>query len=184
MIDRDGFRPNIGIVLLNSRNEVFWAQRVRDHAWQFPQGGIDYGESPVQAMYRELHEETGLLPQHVEVLGRTRNWLRYEVPDELIRRRGRGPGRFRGQKQIWFLLRLVGHDGDICLGATDHAEFEAWRWKNYWVPVDAIIEFKREVYRCALAELSRFLRRANDGAGRSSTHSGYVSEQSRRSGMS
>lgn len=159
MVDRDGFRPNIGIVIVNSRNQVFWAQRVRDHAWQFPQGGIDFGESPVQAMYRELREETGLLPEHVAVLGRTRNWLRYEVPDRFIKRRGAGHrGHFRGQKQIWFLLRLVGPERDICLCATDHAEFEAWSWKNYWMPVDAIVEFKREVYRCALAELSRFLR--------------------------
>lgn len=158
MLDREGFRPNIGIVLLNSRNQVFWAQRVRDHAWQFPQGGIDYGETPVQAMYRELREETGLLPEHVAVLGRTRDWLRYEVPDKYIKVHGH----FRGQKQIWFLLRLVGHDGDISLSVTDHAEFDGWRWNDYWVPLDAVIEFKRDVYYSALTELSRFLRRASD----------------------
>ena len=80
MLDRDGYRPNVGIILCNGRNEVFWGKRVKEHSWQFPQGGIKLGETPVQAMYRELREEVGLLPTHVKILGRTRNWLRYEVP--------------------------------------------------------------------------------------------------------
>jgi len=100
MLDREGFRPNVGIILLNAHNEVFWGKRLREHSWQFPQGGIKYGETPVQAMYRELHEETGLLPEHVKVIGRTRDWLRYEVPDKFIKREVRG--HYRGQKQIWF----------------------------------------------------------------------------------
>ncbi|MDR5780359.1 RNA pyrophosphohydrolase [Caballeronia sp. LZ065] len=159
MLDREGFRPNVGIILLNAHNEVFWGKRLREHSWQFPQGGIKYGETPVQAMYRELHEETGLLPEHVKVMGRTRDWLRYEVPDKFIKREVRG--HYRGQKQIWFLLRMVGRDCDICLRATDHPEFDAWRWNEYWVPLDAVIEFKRDVYQLALNELSRFLRRTN-----------------------
>jgi putative (di)nucleoside polyphosphate hydrolase len=106
MLDREGFRPNVGIILLNAHNEVFWGKRLREHSWQFPQGGIKYGETPVQAMFRELHEETGLLPEHVKVIGRTRDWLRYEVPDKFIKREVRG--HYRGQKQIWFLLRMVG----------------------------------------------------------------------------
>ncbi|QKM49272.1 RNA pyrophosphohydrolase [Burkholderia glumae] len=111
----------------------------------------------MQAMFRELHEETGLLPEHVKIIGRTRDWLRYEVPDKFIKREVRG--HYRGQKQIWFLLRMVGRDCDICLRATDHPEFDAWRWNEYWVPLDAVIEFKRDVYQLALTELSRFLRR-------------------------
>ncbi|MCY0388914.1 RNA pyrophosphohydrolase [Robbsia sp. Bb-Pol-6] len=158
MLDREGFRPNVGIVLLNARNEVFWGKRLREHSWQFPQGGIKFGETPVQAMYRELHEEVGLKPEHVKVIGRTRDWLRYEVPDRFIRREIRG--HYRGQKQIWFLLRMVGRDCDICLRATTHPEFDAWRWNSYWVPLDAVIEFKRDVYHLALTELSRFVRRA------------------------
>lgn len=158
MLDREGFRPNVGIVLLNARNEVFWGKRLREHSWQFPQGGIKFGETPVQAMYRELHEEVGLKPEHVKVIGRTRDWLRYEVPDRFIRREIRG--HYRGQKQIWFLLRMVGRDCDICLRATNHPEFDAWRWNSYWVPLDAVIEFKRDVYQLALTELSRFVRRA------------------------
>lgn len=157
MVDREGFRPNVGIVLVNARNDVFLGQRVRDHKWQFPQGGIDRGETPVEAMYRELYEEIGLLPTHVKIIGRTRDWLRYEVPESFLRRGDRG--NFRGQKQIWFLLRMVGSDGDICLRNTDHAEFDGWSWRKYWSPVDCVVEFKREVYMAALTELSRFLRR-------------------------
>ena len=98
MLDREGFRPNVGIILLNSRNQVFWGKRLRTHSWQFPQGGIKYGESPEQAMYRELHEEVGLRPEHVQILARTRDWMRYEVPDHFIRKDARG--HYRGQKQI------------------------------------------------------------------------------------
>ena len=155
MLDRDGFRPNVGIILLNQRSQVFWGKRIRTHSWQFPQGGIDRGENPEQAMLRELHEEVGLLPQHVQVLARTRDWLRYEVPDRFIRRDARG--HYKGQKQIWFLLQLVGHDWDLNLRATDHPEFDAWRWNDYWVPLDVVVEFKRGVYEMALTELARFV---------------------------
>ncbi|MBC7547449.1 MAG: RNA pyrophosphohydrolase [Polaromonas sp.] len=157
MLDRDGFRPNVGIILLNQRSQVFWGKRIRTHSWQFPQGGIDRGENPEQAMFRELHEEVGLFPQHVQVLARTRDWLRYEVPDRFIRRDARG--HYKGQKQIWFLLQLVGHDWDLNLRATDHPEFDAWRWNDYWVPLDVVVEFKRGVYEMALTELSRFVPR-------------------------
>lgn len=155
MIDKDGYRPNVGIVLCNARNEVFWGKRVRQDSWQFPQGGIKPGESPEEAMYRELREEVGLMPEHVRILGRTRNWLRYEVPKEWVRKDWRS--HYRGQKQIWFLLRLTGRDCDVCLRATDHPEFDAWRWSAYWEPVSSVVEFKREVYRSALEELERYL---------------------------
>jgi putative (di)nucleoside polyphosphate hydrolase len=147
MIDRDGYRPNVGIILCNPKNEVFWGKRVKEHSWQFPQGGIKQGETPEQAMYRELEEEVGLLPNHVRILGRTRNWLRYNVPTHWVRREWRG--NYRGQKQIWYLLRLR---------ASARPEFDAWRWHEYWVPLDSVIEFKREVYRLALNELAAHLR--------------------------
>ena len=159
MLDREGFRPNVGIILLNSRNQVFWGKRLRTHSWQFPQGGIKYGESPEQAMFRELHEEVGLRPEHVRILARTRDWLRYEVPENFIRKDARG--HYKGQKQIWFLLRLVGRDCDLDLRATDHPEFDAWRWNDYWVPLELVIEFKRDVYQMALSELARYLPRVN-----------------------
>jgi putative (di)nucleoside polyphosphate hydrolase len=160
MLDRDGFRPNVGIILLNQKNQVFWGKRIRTHSWQFPQGGIDRGENPEQAMFRELHEEVGLQPDHVRIVARTRDWLRYEVPDRFIRRESRG--HYRGQKQIWFLLQLVGFDTDLNLRATDHPEFDAWRWNDYWVPLDVVVEFKRGVYEMALTELSRFLPRHDE----------------------
>ncbi|QWD60323.1 RNA pyrophosphohydrolase [Polynucleobacter sp. MWH-UH35A] len=162
MLDREGYRPNVGIVLLNSRNEVFWGKRVGQHSWQFPQGGIQHGESPEQAMYRELQEEVGLLPEHVQIIGRTRDWLRYDVPEEYLRRQNSTRvhrAAYRGQKQIWFLLRLVGLDSDIQLRASEHPEFDAWRWVPFWIQLDAVIGFKREVYQLALSELARFLSR-------------------------
>jgi putative (di)nucleoside polyphosphate hydrolase len=155
MLDREGFRPNVGIILCNAKNEVFWGKRIREHSWQFPQGGIKRGETPEEAMYRELHEEVGLHPEHVRILGRTKGWLRYEVPNQWIKREWRGS--YKGQKQIWFLLRLVGRDSDVSLRATPKPEFDAWRWNDYWVPLDAVIEFKRGVYQQALNELVRFL---------------------------
>ena len=162
MLDREGYRPNVGIVLHNSRNEVFWGKRVGQHSWQFPQGGIQHGESPEQAMYRELHEEVGLLPEHVQIIGRTRDWLRYDVPEEYLRRQNSTRvhrAAYRGQKQIWFLLRLVGLDSDIQLRASEHPEFDAWRWVPFWIQLDAVIGFKREVYQLALSELARYLSR-------------------------
>jgi putative (di)nucleoside polyphosphate hydrolase len=156
MLDREGYRPNVGIILVNTNNEVWWGKRIREQSWQFPQGGIKHGETPEQAMYRELREETGLLREHVEIIGRTQNWLRYDVPQHFIRREIRG--HYRGQKQIWFLLRMLGRDSDVDLrGIAETPEFDAWRWHPYWVPLDAVIEFKRHVYLQALQELSRFL---------------------------
>lgn len=152
MIDRDGYRPNVGIIICNAHNKVFWGKRIGEHSWQFPQGGIKRGESPEQAMYRELREEVGLRPEHVCILGRTRDWLRYVVPAKLVRHESRGT--YLGQKQIWYLLRLIGRDSDVSLRASGHPEFDAWRWSDYWVPLESVIEFKREVYRQALHELA------------------------------
>jgi putative (di)nucleoside polyphosphate hydrolase len=166
VLDKEGYRPNVGIILANQRNEVFWGKRVSQHAWQFPQGGIKPGETPLQAMYRELEEEIGLLRAHVRILGRTREWLRYEVPERWARRQrelkdanpgGRQGAAYRGQKQIWYLLRMVGRDCDVKLRASGHPEFDAWRWHEYWVPLETVIDFKREVYRQALIELHRYL---------------------------
>ena len=157
MIDRNGYRSNVGIILLNSKNEVFWGKRIKQDSWQFPQGGIKAGESPEQAMYRELTEEVGLFPRHVQIIGRTRDWLRYDVPDQWIKRDWRG--NYRGQKQIWYLLRLVGRDCDVSLRASVRPEFDAWRWNHYWVELESVVEFKRQVYRQALTELARLISR-------------------------
>ncbi|MGA0882292.1 MAG: RNA pyrophosphohydrolase, partial [Burkholderiaceae bacterium] len=106
MLDEHGYRPNVGIILVNEINQVFWGKRIREQAWQFPQGGIQDGEEPEAAMYRELFEETGLRPEHVRLLARTQDWLHYDVPTRWVRREWRGL--YRGQKQIWYLLRMLG----------------------------------------------------------------------------
>ncbi|NDH80283.1 MAG: RNA pyrophosphohydrolase, partial [Burkholderiaceae bacterium] len=149
---------------LNARNEVFWGKRIGQHSWQFPQGGIAHGESPEEAMYRELHEEVGLFPHHVEIIGRTRDWIRYDVPEEFLRRQINHRHQrvaYKGQKQIWFLLRMLGQDHEIQLRATGHPEFDAWRWHPYWIELDTVIDFKREVYQLALSELARFIATTN-----------------------
>ena len=131
---------------------MLWAQRVRQSGWQFPQGGIHKGESPEQALYRELHEEVGLSRGDVDVLGSTRSWLRYRLPARLIR-----PGDGRkciGQKQKWFLLQLRCGENSICVDHTPSPEFDQWRWVSYWYPLGQVVSFKREVYRRALKELS------------------------------
>lgn len=152
VIDSDGFRPNVGIIVCNARGEVLWAKRVRQDAWQFPQGGILREESPEQAVVRELFEELGLLAEHVDILGCTSGWLRYRLPSCYVRR---GRGRICiGQKQKWFLLRLKGPETAIRFDASPQPEFEDWRWVSWWTPLDEVVEFKREVYRGALNQLA------------------------------
>jgi putative (di)nucleoside polyphosphate hydrolase len=155
MIDEQGYRPNVGIILCNCHNQVLWARRCGQDGWQFPQGGIRLKEPVEAAMYRELREEVGLVPSHIEVLGRTHDWLHYDIPDDYRRRNPKSS--FRGQKQIWFLLRLLGRDEDVRLDACERPEFDDWRWIEYWSAVEHIISFKREVYRRALIELEPFL---------------------------
>lgn len=152
MIDRQGYRPNVGIILCNDVGEVFWARRAGEDSWQFPQGGIRANETPDQALFRELAEEVGLSPEHVEVIGRTENWLRYRIPRRYLRHNGRRP-RCIGQKQLWYLLKLVGQEQQVCLDSTEKPEFDCWRWINYWETVDLVVPFKRIVYRKALEQL-------------------------------
>jgi putative (di)nucleoside polyphosphate hydrolase len=155
MIDEHGYRPNVGIILCNGANQVFWARRCGQDGWQFPQGGVRQQEALEAAMFRELQEEVGLYPSHVEILGRTRDWLHYDIPED-FRRRTPTTG-FRGQKQIWFLLRLTGRDEDVCLDACEKPEFDEWRWIEYWGALEQIISFKRPVYQQALTELEPLL---------------------------
>jgi putative (di)nucleoside polyphosphate hydrolase len=164
MIDEQGYRPNVGIILCNGEGRVFWARRCGQSGWQFPQGGIKPHETPEQALYRELHEEVGLNPEHVHMLGRTRDWLRYDIPAQF--RRSTRSSLFRGQKQIWFLLRFVAGEEQVRLNACEKPEFDRWRWVDYWSPLGEIVEFKREVYEQALRELEPLLDagRAADGA--------------------
>jgi len=151
MIDSDGYRANVGIILSNDAGRVFWARRVGQDAWQFPQGGMDAGETPEQAMYRELREETGLAPEHVELLGCTSNWLRYRLPRRYVRK-NQTPLCI-GQKQIWYMLRLACSESAFDLKAGPKPEFDLWRWIDYWTPPGEVIFFKRQVYERALKEL-------------------------------
>ena len=155
MIDSSGFRANVGIILSNPEGKVFWARRCGQDAWQFPQGGIHEHESPTEAMYRELYEETGLKPDHVDVVGQTADWLRYRIPRHLLRRRSKPL--CIGQKQIWFCLRLIGQESDFDLARSGCPEFDRWRWVDYWQPVRDIVFFKRKVYQRALKELEPLL---------------------------
>lgn len=150
MIDPDGYRPNVGIVLLNGRGQLFWARRINKDGWQFPQGGMRSDETPREAMFRELAEETGLLPQHVEVIGETRGWLRYRLPSRFIRRHQQPT--CIGQKQVWFLLRLTGTEDSLRLDATEQPEFDIWRWVDFWYPASHVVNFKRDVYQRALRQ--------------------------------
>ena len=152
-VDRDGFRPNVGIIVQNDSGLLLWARRVGGHdAWQFPQGGILKGESAEDALFRELYEEVGLVDKNVEIRAKTRGWLRYRLPRHL--RRKNSTPRFLGQKQRWFLLRLVADDSSVRLSHTPRPEFDHWRWVSYWYPVGQVVPFKREVYRRALKELA------------------------------
>jgi putative (di)nucleoside polyphosphate hydrolase len=171
MTGSDGYRPNVGIILANDERKLLWARRIRQDAWQFPQGGIHRHETPEQAMYRELGEELGLQKEHVALIGCTRDWLRYEIPRHLVRRlpvRGRLLARdaqastqtgdrapfYIGQKQIWFLLHLTAQEQCITLDASSRPEFDRWRWVDYWTPLAEVVAFKRAVYQQALTELA------------------------------
>jgi putative (di)nucleoside polyphosphate hydrolase len=162
VIDADGFRPNVGIMLANAEGRLLWARRVGGkNAWQFPQGGINPGESAQQALFRELREEVGLEPGAVEVLGSTRGWLRYRLPRRFIRR-GQQPLCI-GQKQKWFLLQMLADDGAVRLDLNEKPEFDHWQWVSYWYPLEQVVSFKREVYRRALKEMALVLGRRIQG---------------------
>ena len=153
MLDSNGFRPNVGIILCNGEGKLFWAKRIGQDAWQFPQGGIKRTETPEQALFRELNEEVGLGRDDVEILHETSDWLRYRLPQNFIRQHN-GPVCI-GQKQKWFLLALQSDDNSVHLNRTCEPEFDDWCWVNYWHPVNQVINFKRDVYRKALTELER-----------------------------
>ncbi len=152
MIDSDGYRANVGIILTNNQGSVLWARRMGQDAWQFPQGGIDPHEDEQQAMYRELWEEIGLKSADVKVIASTSSWLRYKLPKRMVRRNTQPV--CIGQKQKWFLLKLVGEETSLKLDASSKPEFDEWKWVDYWYPVDNVVYFKKRVYRCALQQLN------------------------------
>jgi putative (di)nucleoside polyphosphate hydrolase len=150
-IDSEGFRANVGIILANADGKLLLAGRIGNKGWQFPQGGMLEGETEEEAMYRELHEEVGLSAPDVAVLGATRAWLRYRLPDRYVRR-GSKPLCI-GQKQRWFMLKLLCPEDRVRFDKCDSPEFDRWRWVDFWKPVNEVIYFKRRVYASALHEL-------------------------------
>jgi putative (di)nucleoside polyphosphate hydrolase len=164
MIDKDGYRPNVGILIANGHNKLLWAKRKGRSSWQFPQGGIAEGESAEEAMYRELYEETGLCGHDVDILGTTQRWLRYVVPKKFRRKVCDGHPVCIGQKQKWFILRLVSSEDNVRLDAHHTPEFDRWRWIDYWDCLDEVIYFKRSVYRSALKELRPVLTKPKGSA--------------------
>jgi putative (di)nucleoside polyphosphate hydrolase len=155
VIDSHGFRYNVGIILTNHARQVFWARRRGMDAWQFPQGGIQEEETPESAMYRELEEEVGLTSDDVEIIGSTRTWLRYRLPRRFVRYHQKPL--CIGQRQRWYVLRLIGDDSCVCLDASNEPEFDRWRWADYWEPLEEVVAFKRKVYRRALNEFAPLL---------------------------
>ncbi|MGH8267448.1 MAG: RNA pyrophosphohydrolase [Steroidobacteraceae bacterium] len=151
VIDPDGFRANVGIVLMRGAL-VFLGRRTGGRGWQFPQGGVREGETPADALYRELDEEIGVARSGVALIGQTAQWLSYRLPPRYIRRNQRPL--CIGQKQRWFLLRLAADEVTFDFGRTSEPEFDQFRWAPYWEPVREVIYFKRPVYASALTELA------------------------------
>jgi len=155
VIDSDGYRANVGIVITNDKKQILLAKRFKQNGWQLPQGGIDEDETELDALYRELQEEVGLDPSHVTLIAKTPKWLRYELPDEHVRRTQKP--KCIGQKQVWYLLKLDSSDDEISLDLHDDVEFDDWKWVDYWSPVDEVINFKRDVYEDMLKALAPIL---------------------------
>jgi putative (di)nucleoside polyphosphate hydrolase len=154
-------------MVANEHGQLLWARRIGgQNGWQFPQGGINEGESPERALYRELEEEVGLNSDNVEVLASTRGWLRYRLPKRFVRR-GQDPVCI-GQKQKWYLLRMLADDTSVQLNLNSKPEFDHWQWVSYWYPLDQVVSFKREVYRRAMKELAlplgRHIQKRSNGA--------------------
>lgn len=170
VIDRAGYRLNVGIILVNDSGRVFWGRRQGHDAWQFPQGGLSTGETALDAMFRELREEVGLERQDIEMLGVTKRWLKYRLPKQYLRH-GTDP-LVIGQKQKWFLLKLKASEQKVRLDLSDSPEFDSWRWIDYYEPQDQVIFFKKQVYTQALKELECYLnkRKLPHGARRKRGH--------------
>ena len=155
MIDKEGYRANVGIVITNDKDQVLLAKRYKQDSWQLPQGGINQGETDVEALFRELNEEVGLESHHVSLIAKTPKWLRYDLPDYHIRRSQKPI--CVGQKQVWFLLRLISSEDNIKLDSHSDIEFDEWAWVDYWHPIEKVIDFKKPIYEDMLKALAPVL---------------------------
>jgi putative (di)nucleoside polyphosphate hydrolase len=142
------YRPGVGLAIINSNNLLFIGERIDSPgSWQMPQGGIDENEQPEEAVLREMKEEIGT--DQATILAWSKEWLHYELPNALIPKLWNG--KYRGQKQLWFLLRFIGNDSDINIH-TEHPEFSSWKWSDFDSVTDKIVPFKRKIYSKILAE--------------------------------
>lgn len=157
MIDQDGFRANVGIIVTNDKGELLWARRAgSQNAWQFPQGGVNDSETPIEAMYRELKEELGISAKDVKLIAESKGWLPYRLPIRF--QRHNDTQHCVGQKQKWFLLQFISDDSAVKLDLNEHPEFDQWKWVSYWFPLKQVIFFKRAVYRKVLQEFEKLMR--------------------------
>ena len=154
MIDSEGYRPNVGIVICNRLGELLWAKRIGQAGWQFPQGGVKESESLEQALYRELDEEVGLDEKDVRILHQTTEWLHYRLPENYIRYQS--DPLCVGQKQKWFLLEYFGDDQNINI-KTKIPEFKKWSWSTKEKMLKLIVPFKRKLYKEIVSEFKEFL---------------------------
>ena len=159
VIDQQGYRANVGIVLINNRQELFFAKRKHQRAWQFPQGGIRIGESLISAMYRELMEETGLTKDYIEVIYQSKEWYQYKIPKKFLKKLNNASPQVVGQKQKWFLVKLNGSDElvDLTCDSKKNQEFDEWKWVNPSIPAKEVVWFKQDVYEKVLNEFLTFL---------------------------
>lgn len=149
IIDHNGYRRGVGIVVCDGRGRVLLARRSDHRGWQFPQGGVRRGEPARAAMYRELREELGLEPSHVREVARMGSWVSYRLPARYRRSR---PARCIGQKQLWWLLQLRSSEDNIRPDLCEEREFDDWQWVDYWLPAKEVVFFKQSVYKQVLSE--------------------------------
>ena len=148
------YRPNVGIIIFNRDGKILWCKRKQGDGWQFPQGGIDKGESPLEALYRETYEEVGLKKHQIKIVRENERWIGYDVPKDRVPKYFSFKNRrFKGQTQKWFLAEFLGNNEDINLSLHSQIEFSEWTWSSYWHPITGGIEFKKDAYRKALNDL-------------------------------
>ena len=150
-MDKKNYRKGVGMIVMNNDGRFWLGKRIGTDTWQFPQGGIDNGESPIEAAKREIFEEVGIKPSKIKVLGKIKDWVKYEIPKELAKKSFKKKG-IVGQKQKWFIFKIK---SEACISFVNDPdnEFDDFAWVSYWRPIALIVSFKKEVYRNVLAEL-------------------------------